>query len=107
MRPAVIQNTLNKKSKIGIIMLIIVMIACTVLFSVLFINCFRFYSEFDIGYDELFYEELTFDKYAIIYQHKGADIYEIYFQEYPEPFIFSNIVTPEIDKNAIAGLKPG
>lgn len=107
MRPAVIQNTLNKKTKIGIIMLIIVMIACTVLFSVLFINCFRFYSEFDIGYDELFYEELTFDKYAIIYQHKGADIYEIYFQEYPEPFIFSNIVTPEIDKNAIAGLKPG
>jgi hypothetical protein len=106
-RPAVIQNTLNTKSKIGIIMLIIVMIACTVLFSVLFINCFRFYSEFDIGYDELFYEELTFEKYEIIEKLKGGDIYEIYFKEYSEPFNISNIVTSAIDKNALARLKPG
>lgn len=83
------------------------MISCTVFFFVLFFNCFRFYSEFDIGYDELFCEELTFEKYEIIEKLKGGDIYEIYFKEYSEPFNISNIVTSAIDKKALARLKPG
>ncbi len=98
---------LKKDDKAGTVIHLIVFIAITIMFAVLFFNCIRAYSEFDIGHGDLTYEELTFDKFKIIDLRKSNDIYEIYFKEYSEPFYISGIVLKKLDKDALAGLKQG
>ena len=97
----------KKEDKAGTIIPLIIIIAITIIFAVLFFNCIRAYSEFDIGYDDLTYEELTFDKFKIIDRRKSNDIYEIYFKEYSEPFYIEAIVLKKLDKDSLIELKQG
>ena len=101
------KNMFKKEDKAGTIISLIIIIAITIMFAVLFFNCIRAYSEFDIGYDDLTYEELTFDKFKIIDRRKRNDIYEIYFKEYSEPFYISGIVLEKLDKDSLIELKQG
>ena len=101
------KNMFKKEDNAGTIIPLIIIIAITIMFAVLFFNYIRAYSEFDIGYDDLTYEELTFDKFKIIDRRKSNDIYEIYFKEYSEPFYISEIVLEKLDKDSLIELKQG
>lgn len=91
--------------KIVSVLIIAILCVFPALFSWLFYNCLNFYHSFDVQYDELICEELTFDKYEIIVRIKSGDLYEIYFEEYDEPFEVSNITQNKLDKKVLKSLE--
>ena len=66
----------------------------------MFINSIQAYSRFDISYDELKYEQLTFKKYEVVKKYKAGTTYEIYFEEYEEAFCVGSITQKELNKTA-------
>ena len=77
------------------------------LFGFLFFNCIKEYKEYDIGYNDLKCETLTFDRYEQIIRSKGGDIYEIYFEEYDIPFEIDNITQKELNKKGLNKITKG
>ena len=76
---------------------------CCILFSGLFINCIKLYGTFDVTYEVLTHQNLTFDKYEM----NGEDTYGIYFKEYDTPFEISSITQKEFNKKELAKLEAG
>ncbi|MBR2971007.1 MAG: hypothetical protein IKC48_04350 [Clostridia bacterium] len=70
---------------------------CGLAFGLVF--CIIQYSRYDVDYNELTHERLTFIRYE-----KPAN-YDVYFEEYAEPFEISNIVHAKLDKEALDELK--
>ncbi len=95
------------KSKGLLIFVSILLIGFIALFSFLFINCIRYYSEFDISYEDTIREEVTFEEYDIIEHSKGGNEYELYFYEHSEPFNVSGITQKKLDKRALRNLNSG
>ena len=94
----------EKKSNIGIICLILVFVLMTGFFAFLFVNCISLYSKFDIDYNDLVCEELTFKSYDKVYLYKGDCEYIIYFEEYIKPFEISTIADKKLNKTALENL---
>ena len=76
------------------------------LFVFLVVNCILNYPKFEISRDELMCEELTFEAYEIVRQHKSSDFYEIYFEEYEKPFQISGVVQGGLSKSRLWELAP-
>lgn len=101
-------NSYGRKGvKIGTISLILVIASIAMLFAFLFFYCIFSYSNFDIEYSDLIYGELTFDRYEKLYRYKGGDQYEIYFEEFEEPFDISPVLNKKIDKKKLELLTAG
>ncbi len=83
----------------------VVSLLSTILFVFLFVNCIVCYSVFDVEYEDLKYSELTFVRFEKIKRYKGGLIYEIYFEEYTQPFEISNITQGRLDKKALETVK--
>jgi hypothetical protein len=71
------------------------------------VMCIGFYSGFDIDYDDVQYEELTFNKHEVVSVGKGGSLHIIYFDEYAIPFEISNITNKKLDKQALGELEAG
>ena len=96
-----------KEYKGFLIGLVVLFVAIGGLFTFLFCNSFYFYSEFDIDYSDLTYEELTFDRFEKKRSGKSSTRYEVYFNEYDKPFEISTITNRKLDKEALKSLKEG
>lgn len=66
-------------------------------FVFLFVNCIQSHSLYDIGYDDVLREELTFERYEEIHRLKGGSSIEIYFEEYETPFLVSSITRDRVN----------
>lgn len=86
--------------------LIVLFVAIGGLFTFMFCNSFYFYSEFDLDYSDLTYEELTFNR---VEKKRGYRTwrYEMYFDEYDKPFEISTITNKKLDKKALEDLMNG
>lgn len=91
--------------KIGFGIIITILGLCAGLFTWLFFNCINLYNSFNVQYDDLIYEELTFNKYEKIFKGKGGSLYEIYFDEYDKPFEISGITQKALNKDALNELE--
>lgn len=95
----------RETSKSKIILIYVAVLVIMVVYIFLLCNCINSYLKFEIDYDDLLYEELTFDKFEIIHRGKGGDFYKIYFKEYIEPFQISSITKRAVDVEAVESLK--
>ncbi|MBQ7328717.1 MAG: hypothetical protein IJX01_02275 [Oscillospiraceae bacterium] len=97
-------NKLSPGNKIGIIVIVSVLLLLMVLFAFLLINSIIGYSQYDIAYSDLIYQELTFERYERIPQGKSGYAYDIYFKEYEAPFRIHSFVRKKVDKVALSQL---
>lgn len=96
-----------KSSKIRLIFVVALFSSICAMFLFSFFNCISLYSEFDIEYSELIYEELTFRKYETTNGYKSDKKYVVYFEEYEKPFEISTISDEKLDKTSLASLIKG
>jgi hypothetical protein len=98
----------NVRSKIsvGSVFIALVLLIWASFFAFLFINCIKSYIKYDLNHFDLIYGELTFQKYEKISQKAGA-VFEIYFEEYEEPFAIDNITSKRADKTLLGELRAG
>jgi hypothetical protein len=98
----------NVRSKIsvGSVFIALVLLIWASFFAFLFINCIKSYIKYDLNHFDLIYGELTFQKYEKISQKAGA-VFEIYFEEYEEPFAIDNITSKRADKALLGKLCAG
>lgn len=89
----------NVRSRIsaGAVFIVLVLLIWASFFAFLFVNCIKSYMKYDLNHSDLIYRELTFQKYEKISQKAGA-VFEIYFEEYEEPFAIDNITSKRADK---------
>lgn len=100
------RNEEMKSQKYAIIILMVVVTAIAALFLFLFFNCIRLYQKFDsITYDDLYHEEVTFDRFKKISKGKGGAVYEIHVKEYANPFQVDNISSKKLNKTSLKELK--
>lgn len=90
-----------QNTKAGAIFMLVVILATLALFTLLFYDSISDYSEFDVDYSDLMYEELSFERYEKIPGYKGHYKYVIYFDEYEKPFEISSIADKKLDKAAL------
>ena len=88
-------------TKIGAVPIIVVLLLIIGLFGFLLINCITSYSDFDINYSDLVFQELTFERCDRIPQGKSGYAYDIYFKEYEKPFRIDSIASKKVDKVAL------
>lgn len=88
------------KNKIGFYFLIMVMLMCSGLFVFLFINCIKLYHSFDLSYDDVIYEELTFLDYD-----SNGELKEVYVKEYETPFLIDSISFSSFDIKTLEKLE--
>ena len=93
--------------KVGLICLIVVILLTSVLCSFLFFNSISLYSQFDVEYSELVFEELTFSKYEKLGGFRSDYRYIIYFEDYEKPFEINTISDKKLDKTALQMLVEG
>lgn len=96
-----------KSFKISLIFIVSVFSCISAMFLFLFFNSISLYSKFDIEYNELIYEELTFSKYEKLNGYKNHKTYIVYFEEYEKPFQISNISDKKLDKTSLENLIKG
>lgn len=97
-----------KNMKRGMLFCIVLFAFCLGLGIFLFFNSISLYSQYGINYDDLFYEELTFNRSETKRYVSGKGIgfkYEIYFEEYEKPFIINTITNKKLNKKALANLE--
>ena len=85
---------------------IVFWLCLAVFFVGMFISCVVGYIKFDISYNELLCEQVTFEKYEVVggMRHR---IYEIYLEEFEEPFYISSITKKELNGDALERLDAG
>lgn len=96
-----------KNMRFGIIFCILLFLFFFGLGIFISFNSISLYLQYDISYDDLFYEELTFNRYETKRYASGKAIgykYEIYFEEYEKPFIINTITNKKLNKTALANL---
>ena len=98
----------NVRSRIsvGSVFIALVLLIWVSFFAFLFVNCIKSYVKYDVDHSDLIYRELTFQKYEKISQKAGA-VFEIYFEEYEEPFAIDNITQKRADKALLQELRTG
>lgn len=95
------QSENPQNAKTGAIFMFVVVLATLALFTLLFFDSISDYSEFDVDYSDLMYEELSFERYEKIQGYKRHYKYVIYFDEYEKPFEISSIADKKLDKAAL------
>lgn len=99
------QKEASMKTKLGIIIGLIFCLLLFIFFLFLFCNCLELYPSYDITYDDLISEDLTFLSFEKRSWGKGRYFYDLFFEEYTEPFEISSVAVMRLDKNALNGLK--
>ena len=95
------------KNRIVSLIVSLFFICEAIMFIFLFFNCIDNYHKYNITYEDLNYEKLTFDRYEQIVRIKSGDTYEIYFVEYDDPFEIDGITERELDKKQLDYLESG
>lgn len=90
----------NKAVKILAVSLVLLLFG---VFVFLFVNCVISYNGYDLDYDDLKYEQLTFKSYINIDAGRSY-WYEIYFEEYEKPFQIDSISQKCVDREALDAL---
>ena len=98
---------MKKKTVINLILLIVVLLAGFILSIFSFINSIQAYSRFEVAYDKLKYEQLTFEKYEVVQKYKTGTTYAIYFEEYEAAFCIGPITQKKLNKTAVKELSAG
>ncbi len=93
------------KQKISIAVGLILCLLFFTFFLSLFINCIENYHSFDIAYDDLSSEKRTFLSFEKRRTGKGGYSYNLFFEEYADPFHISSTTTDRLDENVLNGLK--
>jgi len=93
----------TNKTKIILICIAIFVIISAYIF--LLTNIIETYSNFDIDYDDLLFEELTFDKFEKTKRGKSGYIYNVYFKEYDEPFLINPNTNRAVNVEVLESLK--
>lgn len=93
------------KTKLGIIIGLIFFLLFFVFFLFLFCNCLELYPSYDITYDDLMSEDLTFLSFEKRSGGRGSYSYDLFFEEYTEPFEISSVTIKRLDESALNGLK--
>ena len=97
-----------KNMRMGILFCFVLFVFFLGLGISLFFNSISLYPQYSINYDDLFYEELTFNRYETKRYVSGKSIgykYEIYFEEYEKPFIINTITNKKLNKTALTNLE--
>lgn len=97
-------NKGERKVNTTIILIIAFFLAISIAWVFFFVNCITLYSKFDVEYNDLMHEKLTFVQYEKIRMGKGGHAYKIYFKEYEEPFLIDNITIKRVDGIALSNL---
>lgn len=97
-------DKLKKKIYIagGVVVLVLLVYIGFLTFA--FFNSFRAYSEFDMDYSDLSYQELTYVRYQKIRLRRADYRYVIYVEEYEKPLEISNISDRRLDKEKLENL---
>lgn len=98
-----LKNTKTSKTEIILICIAIIVIISAYIF--LLTNIIETYYNFDIDYDDLLYEELSFDKFEKIERRRSSDIYNVYFKEYDEPFLINPNTNRAVNVEVLESLK--
>ena len=99
---------MKKKIRVDLVLVIILVVCGFILSAFGFIHSIREYSRIgNISYDDLQYEQLTFEKYEVVEVYKVGTVYEIYFEEYEEAFCIPPFVQKKLNKTAINRLRNG
>ena len=97
-----------KNMRFGVIFCILLFLFFFGLGIFISFNSISLYLQYDISYDDLFYEELTFNRYETKTYVSGVRSigykYEIYFEEYEKPFEINTITNKKLDKTSLANL---
>ncbi len=94
---------MNRQSPINptVVFILLILVASTILF----LCCFHNYKKFDIDYDDVTHEKLTFISYEKKSRGKTGDLYEFHFAEYSQPLIVDGITSSVLDKIALKELE--
>lgn len=95
---------ISSGTKIGFIVIVVVLLSSVGLFTCLFFNCIANYSAFNVAYSDLTYRELTFERYEKRSYGNSAYAYDVYFKEYAEPCQIDSITRQKADDAALAQL---
>ncbi len=99
---------MKKKIDINLILPIIVFSVGFILSSLGLIHFIQEYSRIGaISYDELRYEQLTFEKYKVVEVYKVGTVYEVYFEEYEEAFCVHPITQKKLNTAIVKELRAG
>lgn len=105
---------LYENKKLEMIFLILSFFCVLALGIVMLSNSVSLYLKFDVDYNDVYYEELTFDRYEIkvVRYATGRSIstehtYEIYFKEHENPFVVDRISQRKFDKDFLAQIEEG
>ena len=99
------QQEASMKTKLGIIIGLIFCLLFFIFFLFLFCNCLELYPSYDITYDDLISEDLTFLSFEKRSGGRGSYYYDLFFEEYTEPFEISSVTVKRLDQSALNGLK--
>ena len=92
---------------VGRIIILSILLSCSVLFTWLFFNCIKLYNGYNFEYSDLIYKELTYVKYDKKSFGKSGYKWEIYFEEYDNPFEINSITLKKINKDEVNKLSSG
>lgn len=71
------------------------------------VKCVKDYKYYEVSYDDLIYEELTFKDYESVRMYKSGPEYLLYFEEYDKPFIVTSITKSELNLNELDDISAG
>ena len=93
--------------KTAYILKFVIVCLLTGLFVWFGINCIIEYKSYDVTYDDLIYEELTFKDCESVRMYKSGLEYLFYFQEYDKPFVVTSITKSKLNLNELDKISEG
>ena len=98
------KDKLMKKMHIAGGVILLILLACIGLFTFAFFNSIRAYTEFDVDYSDLSYQELTFVRYQKIRIKRVSYRYVIHVKEYEKPLEISPTTNRGLDREKLEEL---
>ena len=71
------------------------------------VKCVKDYKYYDVSYDDLICEELTFKDYESVRMYKSGPEYLLYFEEYDKPFVVTSSTKSELNLNELDNISAG
>lgn len=96
------------RNKFTYVFLLIILVPMIVFFAFFLFGCIDSYVLFrNLEYDDIVYEELTYERYEVKPQAKSSDEYFVYVQEYERSFYVASFTQSKLDKSALKKLESG
>ena len=98
---------MKKKINKNRVFFLVICSAGLLFFIFWFVTCVMSFFKFDVSYDDLRYERVTFEKYETVKNYKSGPTYEIYVEEYETPLYISTISQAGLNKHALSQVSAG